>query len=105
MKCGLRVGRVLLAAIIVSACSNRPPEDTKSYVTQIAVARASKDTAFANGSDSPVPANRRGEMLPLAYFPIDPDYAVPAVLRRTGETTTLQMPTSTGGERQMRRVG
>ena len=27
-----------------------------------------KDEAFKSGSDSPVPENRRAELLPLAYF-------------------------------------
>jgi uncharacterized protein (DUF1684 family) len=90
---------------LVCACSNRPPEDPKSYVAEIAAARASKDEAFKSGSDSPVPENRRAELLPLAYFPIDPDYKTAAALSPTNDTTVLQVPTSTGGLRQMRRVG
>jgi uncharacterized protein len=90
---------------LVCACSNKPPEDPKSYVAEIAAARASKDEAFKSGSDSPVPENRRAELLPLAYFPIDPDYKTAAALSPTNDTTVLQVPTSTGGLRQMRRVG
>ena len=44
-------------------------------------------------------------MLPLAYFPIDPDYDVPAALKPIDDPTPMQMPTSTGTQRQMRRVG
>jgi uncharacterized protein (DUF1684 family) len=90
---------------LVCACSNRPPEDPKSYVAEIAAARSSKDEAFKSGSDSPVPENRRAELLPLAYFPIEPDYKTAAALSPTNDTTVLQVPTSTGGLRQMRRVG
>jgi uncharacterized protein (DUF1684 family) len=90
---------------LVCACSNKPPEDPKSYVAEIAAARASKDEAFKSGSDSPVPENRRAELLPLAYFPIEPDYKTAAALSPTNDTTVLQVPTSTGGLRQMRRVG
>ena len=90
---------------LVCACSNKPPEDPKSYVAEIAAARASKDEAFKSGSDSPVPENRRAELLPLAYFPIDPDYKTAAALSPTNDTTVLQVPTSTGGLRQMRRSG
>jgi uncharacterized protein len=90
---------------LVCACGNKPPEDPKSYVAEIAAARASKDEAFKSGSDSPVPENRRAELLPLAYFPIDPDYKTAAALSPTNDTTVLQVPTSTGGLRQMRRVG
>ncbi len=90
---------------LVCACGNKPPEDPKSYVAEIAAARASKDEAFKSGSDSPVPENRRAELLPLAYFPIEPDYKTAAALSPTNDTTVLQVPTSTGGLRQMRRVG
>jgi uncharacterized protein (DUF1684 family) len=102
-----RVSRagVVLTMTLVCACSNKPPEDPKSYVAEIATARASKDEAFKSGSDSPVPENRRAELLPLAYFPIDPDYKTAAALSPTNDTTVLQVPTSTGGLRQMRRVG
>jgi uncharacterized protein len=96
---------VVFTMTLVCACSNKPPEDPKSYVAEVAAARASKDEAFKSGSDSPVPENRRAELLPLAYFPIDPDYKTAAALSPTNDTTVLQVPTSTGGLRQMRRIG
>jgi uncharacterized protein len=92
---------VLLLAV---ACSNKPPDDPKAYVAEIAAARAAKDAAFAGSSD-PVPQNRHAELLPLAYFPIDPSYSVPAVLKPASDSTELEMPTSTGTQRKMRRVG
>lgn len=97
---GLLAGALALAA----ACSSRPAED-KNYAAEIAAARAEKDRAFATASNSPVPPNRRAELLPLAYFPIDPGYSVPAILRPTGGDAATEMPTSTGRMRQMRRVG
>jgi uncharacterized protein len=99
-----RAGAVFTMTL-ACACSSKPPEDPKSYVAEIAAARATKDEAFKSGSDSPVPENRRAELLPLAYFPIDPDYKTAAALSPTNDTTVLQVPTSTGGLRQMRRVG
>jgi len=87
-----------------AACRGGPPQDL-NYVSRVAADRSSKDSSFTTGSDSPIPADRRGEMLPLAYFPIDPDYAVAAILRQTNERTAISMPTSTGTVRQMRRVG
>jgi uncharacterized protein (DUF1684 family) len=96
---------VFAITLLGATCSNKPPEDPKSYVAEIASARASKDEAFKSGSDSPVPENRRAELLPLAYFPIDPDYKTAAALSPSNDTTVLQVPTSTGGIRQMRRVG
>jgi uncharacterized protein (DUF1684 family) len=89
---------------LVAACSNRPPEDT-NYERRLAAARAAKDAEFRTSSDSPIPANRREEFLPLGYFAIDPDYKVPAVLKPSDDATILQMPTSTGANRAMRRAG
>ena len=89
---------------LAPACSSRPPGDT-SYVGRIEAARADKDAAFLNASDSPVPANRRADVLPLAYFPVDPSWIAPAVLRPSADAAVMLMPTSTGQQRQMRRVG
>jgi uncharacterized protein (DUF1684 family) len=95
----------LVLLVLATACTSRPPDDPKSYVEEIAVARAAKDNNFRTASSSPVPENRRAELLPLAYFPIDPDYKVGAILKPSNDTTVIQMPTSTGGLAQMRRVG
>ena len=100
-----RAGLLLVIPLwIVAACSNKPPDDPKAYAAEIASARASKDAAFAGSSD-PVPQNRHAELLPLAYFPIDPAYSVPAALKPATDSTELDMPTSTGTQRKMRRVG
>ncbi len=101
-------GRVAAAALAIfaAACSSgAPPDDAAGYVAHIAAGRAQKDNEFLHASDSPVPVERRTEMLPLAYFPIDPSYSVPAVLKPASGNTSLQMPTSTGQLRDMRRVG
>ena len=96
----------LLVALMLSvACRNRPPDDPRDYAGEIAATRAAKDAAFKTASDSPVAENRRAELLPLAYFPIDPLYKTAAVLRLSSDSTILQVATSTGGIRQMRRVG
>ena len=74
------------------------------YVAQIAAARGEKDAEFQKTSD-PVPDNRKAEFLPLAYFAIDPGYSVPAALKPITDDTVVEMPTSTGGQRKMRRAG
>src|SRR5712691_8960864 len=94
---------LVLALVFASACGPRPPEP-KDYAARLAADRAAKDAAFQSGSD-PVPAARHAELLPLAYFPIDPGYDVPAVLQPTDDRTVFQMPTSSGAPRDMRRVG
>jgi uncharacterized protein (DUF1684 family) len=101
----VRVFRALPALLLAVACSSKPPVDDASYVATIAAARAAKDADFRNGAESPVPDNRKAEFLPLAYFPIDPEYSVPAVLKPSSDRTIIQMPTSVGAVRQMRRVG
>ena len=44
---------------------------------------------FKNDPDSPVPADKKAALLPLAYFPIDESYAVPA---SSSPPTTLAHP-------------
>ena len=66
--------------------------------------RAAKDQAFLQ-PDSPVPADKRPALLPLAYFAPALAYRVPAVLRVSAERVTIEMPTSTGQRRNMRHVG
>src|SRR5882762_10432463 len=90
--------------IVLSACSSRPPDEPKDYVSKIAAERAVKDAAFAAGDD-PIPKARHAEFLPLAYFPIEPEYNAPGVLKPIDDRTIVEMPTSTGANRKMRRVG
>lgn len=81
----------------------------------VATWRAEKDR-FMRSSESPVPEDKRKDFPPLSYFPIDPAYRVPASLAvaagpagpglRTGpQADVLELPTSTGQRRQMRRIG
>ena len=100
-----RPARPALVALILlaTACSSKPPE-TKDYASKIAADRAAKDASFAAGDD-PIPKARHAEFLPLAYFNIEPDYNVPAQLNRIDDPTIIEMPTSTGTNRKMRRVG
>ena len=98
----------LLAAMTLSACNagNPPPaESTGDYVTQVQAVRASKDEAFRNQPDQPVPAGKLNQFVPLKYFPPDPDYVVPASLKPAEERTVVEMPTSTGKIRKQQRVG
>jgi uncharacterized protein (DUF1684 family) len=94
----------MLALLLMGACSSRPPEEPKDYVSKIAAARAAKDAAFAAGDD-PIPKAKHAEFLPLAYFPIEPEYNAPGVLKPIDDKTIVEMPTSTGANRKMRRVG
>jgi uncharacterized protein (DUF1684 family) len=97
------LGAGLLLAVAV-ACANRPPDDPEEYVQRITAGRAAKDADFRSSND-PVPADKKDEFLPLAYFPVDPAYNVLAGLKPAAEDVVLEMPTSTGTRRKMRRVG
>jgi uncharacterized protein (DUF1684 family) len=90
--------------LLTAACSSRPPDQPKDYVGKIAAERAAKDAAFTS-SDDPIPKPRHAQFLPLGYFPVDPDYDAPAVLKPIDDKTIYEMPTSTGANRKMRRVG
>jgi uncharacterized protein (DUF1684 family) len=92
------------AALLFVSCSSTPPPQPKDYVGRIAAERAAKDTAFA-ASDDPIPKAKHAEFLPLAYYPVDPEFNVPAELKRIDDPTIIEMPTSTGTNRKMRRVG
>jgi uncharacterized protein (DUF1684 family) len=102
-----RVKQAVATAVLgiaLGSCANKPPEEPKDYAAKIAADRAAKDAAFTRDND-PVPQNRKTELLPLAYFPIDPDYNVPAALKVTDDPSIFEMTTSTGGADKFRRVG
>jgi uncharacterized protein (DUF1684 family) len=94
------------SALVVSAiaCSSKPPDDSRDFAARLAADRAAKDAAFL-ASDDPIPKARHAQFLPLAYFPIDPEYSVPAGLKASNDPTIIEMPTSTGANRKMRRAG
>ena len=93
----------LAILIALSSCSNKPPEN-KDYASRLTGERQAKDAQFME-EDDPVPKSRKAKLLPLAYFPIDPDYNVPAALKPAEKEAVVQMPTSTGALRLTRIVG
>jgi uncharacterized protein len=103
---GMSRGWVLAAALVMSAaCGSRPPDES-GYVNTVASARAAKDAAFRSAG-SPVPADAQGKFLPLAYFSVDPLYAVPAAFREDPPSARqrVEIQTSTHQTRQMERLG
>lgn len=94
---------ILLISIGGAACTLRPAEE--DYPAKIAAIRAAKDENFKNGPESPIPSDKKGTLVPLAYFPIDERYAVPAALEPAAERTRITVPTSTGKIRDLERVG
>jgi uncharacterized protein (DUF1684 family) len=96
----------LLGAFAVS-CGNPRADDAASYAATIIIERRAKDDALRTAADSPIPADKRGTLLPLSYFQPDDSYVVPAELRPADpdQRPTIEMPTSTGQRRAMQRVG
>jgi len=52
-----------------------------------------------------VPAAKRATFAPLPYYAIDPEYQVPAALTVSPGEDVLELPTSTGQRRRMRKIG
>jgi uncharacterized protein (DUF1684 family) len=94
---------VLPLVLGASACNPKPP-DEGNYVERIEVARTEKDT-FLQNDGAVVPSNRKDDLLPLLYYPVDPSFHVPAVLAPSNDDTTIMMPTSAGTQDPYRRVG
>ena len=90
---------VILA--LAAACGGGPA----SYADEIAAWRAEKDRFMRESSQSPVPDASRAGFQPLPYFPIDEAYRVPAALKVARGGDVMEMPTSTGQRRSMRRIG
>ena len=90
-----------LAAAQAFACTPAP----KPYAEEIGAWQAEKDQYMRLSPDSPVPEAQRATFPPLSYFPINEEYRVPAALKPIESTQALEMSTSTGQRRKMRRVG
>jgi uncharacterized protein len=94
---------LLLITLASFACSSTTKE--LPYPDEIAADRAAKDQMLGTASDSPIKPDTRPQFLPLAYFPVDEGFRVPAMLAPAPGEVALEMPTSTGQRRQMRRAG
>jgi hypothetical protein len=97
----------LLIAALACACTSgpsAPDEDATGYIRQIEDARVEKDRVFAADPET-IPVAKRATFLPLKYYPVDPAYKVPASLKLSQDRPVFDMPTSTGANRKMQRVG
>ena len=94
---------VALALGVLTACTQEPPD--VAYIRKVGEARTQKNQFFRGGTDSPVKPADYDTFLPLNYFDVDPSYAPPGNLRLIEPRTKLVMPTSTGKQRDMERIG
>lgn len=94
-----------LLLVLAGGAACAPGAAEEDYTARIAAIREAKDEGFKNGPESPIPPDKKASLLPLTYFPIDENYAVPATLEQLAERTRIQVPTSTGKIRNMERIG
>jgi uncharacterized protein (DUF1684 family) len=93
----------LALLLFFSAGACRPP--ARSYAEEIGAWRAERNQFMRLSPDSPVPEAQRATFPPLTYFLVNEAYRVPATLQVISSSQVLEMPTSTGQRRKMRRVG
>jgi len=94
-------GLLLGLAVCFAACTAKEVP----YADEISAWHAMKDQFMRSSSDSPIPREQRASFPPLAYFPIERDYRVPASLTVARGEDILEIPTSLGLRRPHRRIG
>jgi hypothetical protein len=101
-----RIVPFLVCALLAGCTSgpSAPDDDSASYVKDVQDARAEKDRTLAADPES-VPVAKRALLLPLKYYAVDPGFKVPASLKLSKDRPVFDMPTSTGTNRKMQRVG
>ena len=87
--------------LVLAACTAAPPAGAPDVATW----RAEKDRYMRESPESPVPPEKRATFGPLPYYDIDPEYQVPAALTVAPGDQVLELPTSTGQRRKMRKIG
>lgn len=92
---------VSLLLVVTIACTAKPVP----YAAEIAAWHATKDRFMREADESPIPPAQRASFPPLAYFPIEPEYRVPAALTVSRSDAVLEIPTSLGERRPHHRVG
>jgi hypothetical protein len=93
--------RWLLVLVLLSGCTAK----ALPYEDEIAAWRAEKDRFMRESSESPVPEAQRRSFAPLPYYPTNVEYRIPASLKVAPAGDVIEMPTSTGQRRKMRRIG
>jgi uncharacterized protein len=93
---------ILAVAACIGAAACSPPQ--RPYEEEIAAWRADKD-ALMRSADSPVLPDQRSAFPALVYYPVDEAFRVPAALKVVRGEDIMEMSTSTGTRRRMRRIG
>lgn len=104
----LRRSLAALCLGLAAACTSGPgPVDDASYLTDVAESRRQKDQMLKTEQNSPLTPEARATFTGLPYYPIKPDFRVPAVLteNRSGPPVIIEMQTTDGNSDKMRKVG
>jgi uncharacterized protein (DUF1684 family) len=99
----LTVSSPVIALLLVAAAACTARE--VPYTEEIAAWHATKDQFMRESDQSPIPQDRRARFPPLEYFPIEPEYRVPAALQLARGNDVIEIPTSNGERRKHNRVG
>lgn len=94
-------GLIVGLAVCFAACTAK----AVPYADEINARRAATDQFMRESDQSPVPPEQRASFPPLAYFPVEIGYRVPAALRVARGNDVLEIPTSLGLRRPHRRIG
>jgi uncharacterized protein (DUF1684 family) len=95
---------VAIVAVTVACTSGPPPPDDAAFLEDLNQFRAARDAGLRDDPDA-IPPAKRDTLLPLRYYPPDPQYSVPAALRLSEKRPFVDVPTSTGTQRRMQLVG
>jgi uncharacterized protein (DUF1684 family) len=103
-------GIVVLGAYLSGCASGpAPPVDERPYGDRVLADRARKDREFRSPDNklSPVPADKRSEFPPLAYYPVRAEYRVPAALTeiRSDPPVIIELPNTAHELEQKVKVG
>ncbi|MCC7008097.1 MAG: DUF1684 domain-containing protein [Acidobacteria bacterium] len=106
--------RLLFAALAAGAavrCTSGPPPPSEGqpYEQRVLEARRHKDDEFkaAANPNSPIPKDRRASFAGLSYYPVSPEYRVPAALTETvsNPPVVIALPNSAHELEQKVKVG
>jgi uncharacterized protein (DUF1684 family) len=97
------VGKAVVVSLLLAAGACTPK--TVPYPDEINAHRAAIDQFMREADVSPIPKAQRASFPPLAYYPVDLDYRVPAALTVARGNDILEIPTSLGKRRPHRRIG
>lgn len=93
--------RPLILGVLLAGCTVADAPSSPDIATW----RAEKDRYMRESPESPVPEGQRAGFPPLPYYAIDPTYRVAASLTVAPGDAVLELPTSTGLRRKMRKIG